>query len=148
MSYKKCPFCAEEIAVDAIKCKHCGSFLDGRASAGPAVFDYPPVIITAPIIVSASWNLVSAAGWVIAGVSILPCIGLFFAVPYLLLAYYEWRSFERAGGMAPEDLHHRCGVLAVLQIVLGLTNVVPVVCGVLLLVYRDQLLTYHQSPAE
>ncbi len=30
--YKKCPYCREQILADAIKCKHCGSSLDGGSA--------------------------------------------------------------------------------------------------------------------
>jgi len=36
---KKCPFCAEEIQDAAIKCKHCGEFLN--ASASPRFAEEP-----------------------------------------------------------------------------------------------------------
>lgn len=32
---RKCPFCAEEIKTEAVKCKHCGAALDGSAAHEP-----------------------------------------------------------------------------------------------------------------
>ena len=39
---KKCPFCAEEILTDAIKCKHCGEFLNGKTAQSPVAI--PPLL--------------------------------------------------------------------------------------------------------
>ena len=36
-----CPFCSEQILATAIKCKHCGEFLDGRQSPPPPAKQQP-----------------------------------------------------------------------------------------------------------
>ena len=51
---RTCPFCAEEIQDAAIKCKHCGEFLDGSKSPRHAAEKLPWYFRTSVIVIALS----------------------------------------------------------------------------------------------
>ena len=86
MSYssetKKCPYCAEEIKQEALKCKHCGEILDGniRMARSPQpqftqqkVQKWSPGMDKGDVGIGILWFVITIIGYV------------FFIVPGLIL---------------------------------------------------------------
>lgn len=64
MTTKKCPFCAEEINIDAIKCRHCGEMLNSQTSSKEV---YPQVRKWSPGVAALLSLIIPGAGQIYKG---------------------------------------------------------------------------------
>jgi hypothetical protein len=88
---KNCPFCAEEIQSAAIKCKHCGEFLDGSGPSKSPEQQLPWYLRTTFIVIALSFvgPLALPLIWLRPKTSMAWKIGLSIAICLLTWVLYQ-----------------------------------------------------------
>ena len=110
---KKCPYCSEEIQIDAIKCKHCKEFLKNKDKRNTYLqpFSFKKTIITGMLVGGLLWNIIfiisgsniNADSWlktIVFGVLTGGCSSLFLEKFYkkILSSILIASAFGFAGG--------------------------------------------------
>lgn len=89
--------------------------------------------IAVPLLISAIANLV--IGIILA----TTCFGIIFAVPMWILCVFEFILYANVDQIHPVNLKSRATIIGICEIVVGLLNMVSLVCGIILLIHASKL---------
>jgi len=94
---------------------------------------HAPASIKIPLLISAIGNIVVALLW------LTTCFGFIFAVPMIVLCVFEFRLYAVADELPLDELTRRSKTLAIYEIIVGLANLVSLVCGILLMIHAPNV---------
>ena len=85
--FKKCPFCAEQVRWDAVKCKHCGSSLPAQPALTPEDLQKQQANVSGPPS-TAIWSLVLS-------IVSLFCGGFVFGIPGVICGHLALSNIRK-----------------------------------------------------
>lgn len=89
--------------------------------------------IRIPMLISAIGNIIVGLVW------LTTCFGIILTVPMVLLCIFEFLLYARADDLPENELASKAQVMGILEIVVGLFNLISLVCGILVLIHANKL---------
>lgn len=86
-----------------------------------------------PVLISAIGNVLIGFAWA------STCFGIVFAIPMWILCVFEFHLYANADNIPPQRLASKMNTLGILEIVVGLCNLVSLICGILTLINASKL---------
>jgi hypothetical protein len=129
-SEKYCRECGGVIRAKALICPKCGV---RQASYDDDYIEPSRSGVKIPLLISAIADLVVGLIW------IATCFGAFIGVPMILLCVFEFSLYGRADSLPRNVLAGKAKTLAIFQIVVGLFNMITLVCGIISMINAGNL---------
>lgn len=126
--------CAEPIAAQAIKCKHCKSVLVPGLQETSATSQRVSISgITTPVLISAICNIIVGLFW------LSTCLGVVLAVPMFIMSLCEFIFYATADPDRPKEAASNATLIGWLEIIVGLFNLVSFICGIIVLINASKV---------